>query len=291
MVLRIVYTIFFLFLTTVFILLFTGHSNGPVATVNQGYTGAPGETGTVCGNCHNLSGSYGNVFVDARHPGVGGILLEYDPTGLNEYIFTVNMTSGSPAGYGFQAIVMNHLTGNPVSVNYVNLSPNLKVSTLSNGRKYIEHDGTSTSNVFSFGFIPDYPTHWGAPDLIAIHFAATAVNGDGLSSGNSGSQGFLITQSKLFLPVTLAVFDAVSTPAGIHLNWTTETEQDNDYFTIEHSIDGSNFTTLKTTPGAGTSDRRNAYSYTHKTPAKGNNYYRLRMVDFDGKETFSDSTR
>lgn len=283
MTLRTIYTLFFSFLTITLFFLFTGYINGPATAVGQGFTGAPGETGSVCGNCHNLLGSYGQVLI------FSGSELEYTPLGVNDYQFVINTTSGFPTGYGFQATVVDNATGDPVSLDYVSLSSNLKVTTLMDGRQYVEHDGISGSNVFSFSFVTDYPNPAAAPDVIAVHFAGNAVNGDNTNNNDSGSPGFVNTYTKTILfPVALTDFKATSTQTGIQLDWATETEQDNDYFAIEHGTNGSDFNTIKTIEGAGTTDERNTYAYTHTTPVIGNNYYRLRQVDFDGKETFSE---
>jgi len=47
------------------------------------------------------------------------------------------------------------------------------------------------------------------------------------------------------------------------------------------------FKPLETINAAGDSQVRQAYSYTHTRPVNGNNYYRLSMVDFDGKTVYS----
>jgi len=110
-----------------------------------------------------------------------------------------------------------------------------------------------------------------------------------MNTGDSGSPGFVDTYTKVTLaPVTLSEFSGTLTERGIQLDWNTETEQDNDYFDLEHSTDGVDFRSIKTITGAGTTDERQTYTYTHINPANGNNYYRLRQVDFDGKESFSE---
>lgn len=278
MILRTIYTIFFSLLSLTLLLLFAGYAEGPAADQGQGFTGAPGETGQVCGNCHGLTGAYGIVMINAQ------AMTEYNAVGPNDYQFIVNGSSGFPFGFGFQATVVDADTGTPVSLNYMNVSSNLKVTTLADGRKYVEHDGPSGSNIFFFSFEVDYPTAQDAPDEIAIHYAATTVNTNNMNTGDSGSAGQVINQAKSnFLPVTLSDFKASVANKGIQLDWATETEQDNDYFAVEHSLNGADFKTLEIINGGGDSEKRTAYTYTHTTPVNGNNYYRLRMVDMDGR--------
>ena len=84
------------------------------------------------------------------------------------------------------------------------------------------------------------------------------------------------------LPVELTAFDATPTTTSVLLNWTTETELNNDYFEIQHSVDGQKFEVIGTVLGAGTSLEAQEYGFEHDKPVNGTNYYRLRQVDFDG---------
>jgi len=278
MILRTIYTIFFSLLSFTLLFLFTGYADGPAAEQGQGFTGAPGETGQVCGNCHGLTGAYGVVMINTQ------AMAEYTPVGINDYQFIVNGTSGFPFGFGFQATVVDATTGAPVDLIFQNVSSNLKVTTLADGRQYVEHDGPSGSNIFFFSFEVDYPSIGATPSEIAIHYAATTVNTNGQNTGDSGSAGQVINQPRsTFLPVALSDFKATVVNKGIQLNWATQTEQNNDYFAVEHSLNGADFKTVEIINGAGDSEKRTAYTYTHTTPVNGNNYYRLRMVDMDGK--------
>lgn len=72
------------------------------------------------------------------------------------------------------------------------------------------------------------------------------------------------------------------------LSWSTASEIDNDYFTVEHSADGIHFTALDNVDGAGTSSTVRNYYCMDEFPFTGNNYYRLIQTDFDGtQKTFS----
>jgi hypothetical protein len=62
----------------------------------------------------------------------------------------------------------------------------------------------------------------------------------------------------------------------------------NDYFTIERSADGVNFSFVATVTGAGHSNTLLEYLYTDASPLKGNSYYRLKQTDFDGETSFSE---
>jgi hypothetical protein len=85
------------------------------------------------------------------------------------------------------------------------------------------------------------------------------------------------------LPVSLGNFKATVDAANeVQLKWTTFTEINNDYFTVERSASGSDYQELARINGAGNSTTVINYSYTDTDPETGINYYRLRQTDFDG---------
>jgi hypothetical protein len=89
------------------------------------------------------------------------------------------------------------------------------------------------------------------------------------------------------LPVELIHFNARRSGKEVQLDWATAAEINNDYFAVEHSIDGKTFRTIGQIPGAGTSQSTNQYTFLHREPAPGINYYRLRQVDLDGSKNYS----
>ncbi|MFT4665462.1 MAG: hypothetical protein ACI9RM_000967 [Ulvibacter sp.] len=90
------------------------------------------------------------------------------------------------------------------------------------------------------------------------------------------------------LPVELVDFEAEEKNENVYLNWSTATEINNDYFLIEHSIDGKQFEKIERVDGVGNSVLINHYNFIHKGPVNGVNYYRLRQVDYDGRFEYSD---
>lgn len=85
------------------------------------------------------------------------------------------------------------------------------------------------------------------------------------------------------LPITLADFQASLTSSQtVHIEWSTFSEKNNDFFTIERSADGKNFEVLTTVKGAGNSNKKLNYSFEDGKPLVGYNYYRLKQTDFNG---------
>ncbi len=90
------------------------------------------------------------------------------------------------------------------------------------------------------------------------------------------------------LPVELLYFEAVEAEKKVTLNWSTAIEINNEKFEIEHSSDGRHFEKLMEVTGKGSTELMSKYSVIHEQPAFGNNYYRLKQIDFDGKYEYSE---
>lgn len=89
------------------------------------------------------------------------------------------------------------------------------------------------------------------------------------------------------LPVTLSAFDAKCEGAEVVLHWVTQTERNNDYFTIEQSSDGKDWRAVATVRGAGNATEQKVYQAKDHQPRSGASYYRLRQTDFDGQSALS----
>ncbi|MBL0145750.1 MAG: metallophosphoesterase [Chitinophagaceae bacterium] len=88
------------------------------------------------------------------------------------------------------------------------------------------------------------------------------------------------------VPITLSSFTANLIYDKVQLRWTTATEQNNKYFTIEKSDDGANFKFLARVNSVGNSTSTNNYSAMDITPFNGINYYRLSQTNIDDKITY-----
>ncbi|MBK9077378.1 MAG: T9SS type A sorting domain-containing protein [Flavobacteriales bacterium] len=89
------------------------------------------------------------------------------------------------------------------------------------------------------------------------------------------------------LPVELLSLQAYAVTGGVHVDWTTATEIDNDRFEIERALDGEHFEHIGTMPGAGNSLQTLYYTFLDPHPHHGINYYRLRQVDHNGDHAYS----
>lgn len=89
------------------------------------------------------------------------------------------------------------------------------------------------------------------------------------------------------LPIELSTFNAERNGDEVRLTWETYSETNNDYFLVERSVDGVEFSEIDWVDGAGTSVSFNSYQVTDFDPIKGLSFYRLKQVDFDGSQGYS----
>ncbi len=89
------------------------------------------------------------------------------------------------------------------------------------------------------------------------------------------------------LPVEWLEFTAAQAGSAVRLDWSTASEQDNDYFLIERLRGDGVFEIVGRVEGNGTSAQPHSYSWTDNDPGTGTVYYRLRQVDFNGHFTHS----
>ncbi|GHN00457.1 hypothetical protein WSM22_19460 [Cytophagales bacterium WSM2-2] len=105
-------------------------------------------------------------------------------------------------------------------------------------------------------------------------FHAGSCTGGGVCSG----QG---------LPITLTSFSALSKSESIYLKWTTSSEINFNYFSVQKSGNGEVFDELTQVRGNGTTNEKHDYSFEDINPVLGRSYYRISSIDFDGfTETF-----
>lgn len=85
------------------------------------------------------------------------------------------------------------------------------------------------------------------------------------------------------LPVKIVSFSGSCGTNATILEWTTATEINNDFFTVETSKDGNVWTSVKNIKGAGNSNQLVNYSCIIPGVVATTSFYRLKQTDFDGK--------
>ena len=156
--------------------------------------------------------------------------------------------------------------------NWVNWDPE-KTTTYSRHRaaEYTDPPGGIDAYIWRYGSNVGgaaYDFAWGA----ASSYGSGSVGGNGA----------------LALPVQLLDFSVQANGDQVEIDWSTASEINNDYFTIERSKDGKIIELVDVIAGAGNSSAQRNYSANDDEPYDGLSYYRLKQTDFDGMEKIYD---
>lgn len=92
---------------------------------------------------------------------------------------------------------------------------------------------------------------------------------------------------KTILPIELIELTGKANTNNIELQWTTATETNNDYFTVEKLVSG-NWNSIGTVKGAGNSNQIENYNLFDTNPVQGTQYYRLKQTDYDANFDYSE---
>ncbi|MCF0041685.1 T9SS type A sorting domain-containing protein [Dyadobacter fanqingshengii] len=131
--------------------------------------------------------------------------------------------------------------------------------------------------------------YWAGAQSISpsgIYGASSTSLGGGVSV--SWVLGSLTPEAMSALPVKLIDFQCALTDAAtVSLTWSTSEETSSDYFLIQHSTNGKHWAGIGHLKANGESNAVKTYAFEHSNPAKGENLYRLQMVDQDGTYAYS----
>jgi len=114
------------------------------------------------------------------------------------------------------------------------------------------------------------------------------VSGPALTGNDPAGNLGIIFNSSTTLPVQLAQFLASKKDDGsVLLTWATSQETNAGYYEVERSGDQSGWLALGSVKAKGNSSTTTNYSFSDGLPLDGTGYYRLKMVDLDGKFQYS----
>ncbi len=233
---------------------------------------------------------------------------------------TINFPIGKPTSWRPEVLVVTHTSA--ASATYTSElfdvpAPSLgytyapgvpKVSNI----RYWHIDRTGAANFLSATVQLYYSTANGTDDGVTDYTKLTVlknniINGTTWSniSGTATANGTGSITSAAFtsfsdftfgnvaggtnpLPIELLSFNAKPQNNKVHLIWSTASEINNDFFTIEKTVDGIHFESIKVVKGAGNSTSIINYTSVDNTPYNGISYYRLKQTDFDGNFMYSD---
>jgi N-acetylneuraminic acid mutarotase len=229
-------------------------------------------------NLANESGVYGTMMVADPLNNPGARQLASGVSDNNGTFFLV-------AGYGYSSSVAGNL--NDVWMYRVTDNTWKWIK----GSSYADAAGAyGTQNVVSSA--NNIGARYGAG--VWLNASNNMVLFGGFGQTTTATQGYTndvwTFGSGVLLPIELKEFKAVDLGADISLRWTTTSEINNDHFEIFHSANGQDFTLLSTVGSKGNSQIEQSYVCLHVNPNRNTtNYYRLKQVDIDGKESWSNT--
>ncbi len=136
----------------------------------------------------------------------------------------------------------------------------LSISNDKDGNLYLCGITNSTEGIEYFGFRPNF------------------------AGGNYDA--FLTKINDEVFPITILNFQVnESSQQTALISWQTASEINAKEFVIERSVDGRSFSSIATVPARGSNSN---YTFTDLKPAKGINYYRLKLVDKDASYKYSE---
>lgn len=233
------------------------------------------------------SNAFSSTFIQATNPVIlyvgSGVSCEVDqsvvgPVGGcsgSSYIETKRFIDygGNPLPYfGFITIE------SPTETVYVN---GIDIETLSGPRKAL---GTTGFYLLNFTNV-----QIGNPNDIQLS-SSVNLNVNFIQQGGGFSSSIFFssfTSCPSPLPIELIRFDANYVDKYVELVWETGAEINNDFFTIQKSVDATNWEFLKNVKAVGNSSSLINYKTRDDYPGfTGFVYYKLSQTDFDG--TFTD---
>lgn len=194
--------------------------------------------------------------------------------------------SADPGTDGYNAL---SLPFTAVAGSIYTVTTALKKLSTEYGQVHIYWDNGMDEIVIASGDVPN-DSGWATYTGVATAPAGATAGELVFEMGNTGF--FLVDDvcltEELVLPVTLTAFRGEVMEKFNKLSWTTASEENTEVFLLERSLDGQAlWSVIDEIGAAGNSSAELAYEVQDEAPLR-RAFYRLRSVDFDGSEQFSD---
>lgn len=197
-------------------------------------------------------------------PGILEIINGFAPTSTAVYNCEINGTGGANAGD--QDLIKSTAFDGTTLDGTLNLDFGSFTPASDDEFTVLEFVGTLSG---TFSTVSNLPTDW------VIDYGVK-LPGKVVIYGNTSE-----------VPIELVYFTARTVDNDVKLTWQTASEINNDYFQIEHSVNGEEFNEIGHVDGQSKSLDLVNYNFTHNNPSSGLNYYRLKQVDIDGGFEYS----
>ena len=183
---------------------------------------------------------------------------------------------GEPGLAGVLVTLIDVATGNPVAIAVADANGGYLFPNVAPGNYTLSFTNLPTGVTFTtsnVGGNDNIDSDVIGSTITGITVLTTTVN----LSFDAGVVGAVILPARL-------VFTALKQGNTAKLIWTVTYEDNVLRYELEHSTDGINYTTINNQIRSGNSQ----YIYNDVQPSIGINYYRIKIVDIDGKVTYSE---
>lgn len=126
---------------------------------------------------------------------------------------------------------------------------------------------------------PNQDLYWVGDGNVVIGNAMDGANNNIPNLDNFIWQNFVCAYP---LPISLTSFNGENEGRKNYLEWTTSSELNNNYFSVERSTDGLTWQEIQRVYSLGNSSAKRVYSMYDEAPENTVNYYQLSQTDFDG---------
>ena len=218
--------------------------------------------------------------------------VEIKPTSASASTFGIRFVNNDPNAQGYNRALKDPSLGviNPLWYQRVTRISGTAVTDI---KLYYDNvaDGVTS-------FATNLMTEWGpySPPMQWNDMGLVSNTGAGSPALSSvtkaawnifNTENFNISPQSIPLPIELISFSGECDGENVALNWTTASEVNNDFFTVEKSYDGKNYEPVAIVKGSGTSSEQHDYKAGDKAEHR-TVYYRLKQSDFDGQYSYSE---
>jgi len=162
-------------------------------------------------------------------------------------------------------------------------------ATGTSGEQIFTLTGVPANGILNFSPNTEYTFHIIAGGNINLDASTTSdyAGGQAHAGSFSATNDFYFkvhtSVTDPYLPVELMSFEGEKENTSVALTWETASEKNNEGFEVQRSMDGEEWTAIDFVKGNGTTTTTSSYHFVDDAPFFGNNYYRLKQIDFDGK--------
>jgi hypothetical protein len=191
----------------------------------------------------------------------------------------MGVTDGPTIAIGSQRVQRNWKVQNTGAVGAVDLSFDTTGFNFSGGstllkfQLMIDNDGDG-----------DYTT--GTQTFVkATSATGNKLNFTGITLNNN-VVFTILTGANSLLPAFWEGFTATVQNNNVALHWNTSEEHNVDHYNVEHALNGTDYAPIGSILAQNKSTT-NRYDFIHNNPGSGKHYYRIKMVDKDGKSNYT----